>query len=348
MSGRLTVSLSALAANYRRLCASASGQVAAVVKADGYGLGAVPVASRLRQEGCGEFFVATAGEGAQLRQALPDAPIYVLEGVTAQSVDTLVASELTPVLNTPTQCSLWMQTGRAAAVHVDTGMQRLGLPFQTAAQSLAESNLPLQLFISHFARADEPGHASVQEQMARALPVYQALRERYPELRLSLCNSAALLEGLGPEDLGRAGIALYGGNPFDALPNPMRPVVSMHAQVLQLRQLEAGVPVGYGGAYVTSAPARLAVLGVGYADGLPRALSNRGEVVLHGCRCPIVGRVSMDLTVVDASAVDVQEGDMAEVFGEAVAVDEVAAHAGTIAYEILTGLSRRMSRSYLA
>lgn len=347
MSGRLTVSLSALAANYRLLREHAWGAVAAVVKADGYGLGAAPIAARLREEGCNEFFVATCGEGAQLRQTLSEATIYVFEGAHTQAIDTLVAAELTPVLNTPAQCQLWASTGRPAAVHVDTGMQRLGLPHAQATQILRDCDLRLQVLLSHFARADETDHATLQQQTARMRPIYETLRTSHPGLRLSLCNSAALMQGLGPEDFGRAGIGLYGGNPFDDRPNPMQTVLTMHARVLQVREVEGGVAVGYGGTFVTSTPTRLAVLGVGYADGLPRLLSNRGHVWLGGQRCPIVGRVSMDLIAVDASAVTVVEGDEAEIIGAAVTIDEVAAQADTITYEILTGISRRMPRTYV-
>lgn len=342
----MTVSLSALAANYRLLCQHASGAVAAVVKADGYGLGAVPIAAHLYQQGCREFFVATCTEGVQLRQSLADAVIYVLEGAYADSVEALSSADLTPVLNTPTQLALWSSTGRPAAVHVDTGMQRLGLPYSDAGRMLNDSGVPLRLFVSHFARADESGHDTLQQQISRALPVYQSLRAQHPELRLSLCNSAAMLQGLGAEDLGRAGIGLYGGNPFDGRSNPMQSVVDMRARVLQIRTVERGVPIGYGGTYVAPAPTRVAVLGVGYADGLPRLLSNRGEVWLGEQRCSILGRVSMDLTAVDVSGLDVAEGDEAQVMGAMISVDEVAAWADTIAYEILTGISRRMPRRY--
>jgi alanine racemase len=347
MSGRLTVSLSALAANYRLLRSKASADVAAVVKADGYGLGAAAIATRLLEEGCKEFFVATCSEGEQLRSALTEVPIYVLEGAHEQSLQALLDADLTPVLNTPAQCRLWSSTGRGAAVHVDTGMQRLGLPHEQAISVLSDCAVPISLLISHFARADEPGHAASGEQMSRITPVYQSLQTGHPQIRLSLCNSAALLQGLGPEDLGRAGIGLYGGNPFDDQPNPMQPVVSMHARVLQVRAVDAGVPIGYGGSFVTPKPTRLAVLGVGYADGLPRVLSNRGQVWLGGQRCSIAGRVSMDLIAVDVGALDVAEGDEAEVFGRFISIDDVADQAGTIAYEILTGISRRMPRAYI-
>lgn len=347
MSGRLSISLSALAANYRLLAQRARGEVGAVVKADAYGLGAAAVASRLKREGCRELFVATAAEGVALRHALADPVIYVLEGAYAETAADLVGANLMPVLNTPAQCAAWAPTGRPAAVHIDTGMQRLGFPAAEGIAGLGEVPFEISLFISHFARADEPGHATVTEQITRSSSFYKALKQQHPHMRLSLCNSAGLLEGLGPEDLGRAGIALYGGNPYDHAPNPMTPIVKLEARVMQIRSLPAGVPIGYGGSYVTTRPTRLAILGVGYADGVPRLLSNNGEVAWGDVRCPIVGRVSMDLLIVDATEADVNEGDWLQVIGPTVPLDDVAARAQTLAYEILTGISRRVPRIYV-
>jgi len=346
MGGELNISLSAIAANYRYLCLQATGQVAAVVKADGYGLGAVPIARKLLGEGCREFFVATLTEGVNLRQAIPDAIIYVLEGAEAETVSELCRAELTPVLNTERQCQCWKTTGRSAAVHIDTGMQRLGLSPVTAQSVIGRNELRLDLVISHFARADETGHASLQRQVDQVVPIFRGLQAHFPNLRLSLCNSAALLQGLGPESLGRAGIGLYGANPSDQPENPMQSVVEMLGRVLQIRALDEGVAVGYGGSFVTRKKTRLAVLGVGYADGIPRLLSNRGVVALSGQRCPIVGRVSMDSMTVDVTGLAVAEGDAIEVIGSTVSVDEVAGWAQTISYEVLCGLSRRLPRHY--
>jgi len=347
MSGRLTVSLSALADNYRRLCACARGEVAAVVKADGYGLGAAAVASHLVRQGCKELFVATTSEATRLRQALPQAVIYVLEGAVEDTVGELVAAQLIPVLNTPAQRDAWAPTGQPAAVHVDTGMRRLGFEWQTAAAELSNIPFPVSLFISHFARADEPGHASVALQVERCMEPYQALRATQPHIRLSLCNSAGLLEGLGPEDLGRAGIALYGGNPYHERPNPMTCVATLEGRVMQVRHAPPSTPVGYGGTFVTAKESQLAVVGVGYADGIPRLLSNNGYALVGGQSCPIVGRVSMDLTIIDVTGADVVEGDWAELIGPQIDIDVVAQRAQTLAYEILTGISTRVPREYL-
>lgn len=347
MTGRLTISLSALAANYNALCRLAQGDVAAVVKADGYGLGAEPIAHRLAAEGCREFFVASCAEGVVLREALGPVVIYVLEGALPETVQQLLQCELIPVLNTPAQIETWSQTSAVCAVHVDTGMQRLGLPWADAMQVLAETSLKLELLISHFARADEPDSSATREQMARIQPVFEAMRAHYPELRLSLGNSAALKRGLGPEHLGRAGIGLYGGNPFHHGRSSQRPVARLEGRILQVRNVAPGQAVGYGGRFIPAKPVRLATVGIGYADGVPRLLSGRGRVFIGGQHRPIVGRVSMDMIHVNLGDLPAAEGDWVEVMGANVSVDEVAEHAQTIAYEVLTGLGRRPLRQYV-
>ena len=346
MNGRLTISLGALAANYRQLCETASGAVAAVVKADAYGLGADHVGVTLWRNGCRDFFVATHEEGIALRGVLADARIFVLEGAVEDTCNELRAHGLTPVLNTQAQLEAWAPQSAPCAVHVDTGMQRLGLPWAQAAEACLGRSLQIELLITHMARADEPGHASITEQTQRIAGVYDALKARWPELRLSVSNSAGLCEGLGPEHLGRAGVGLYGGNPFVHQPNPQHAVARLEGRVLQLRDIGANVPVGYGGSFVSRSPMRIATLGVGYADGVPRLMSNCGRVYFEGQFLPIVGRVSMDLMQVDATDTGMREGDWVEVMGAHVTVDEVAAHAGTISYEVLTGLGRRLLRSY--
>jgi alanine racemase len=262
---------------------------------------------------------------------------------------------LVPVLNTPDQCEAWAVTGLAAGLHIDTGMQRLGFDFAdlhaSGTRPLLSLPFEVSLLISHFARADEPGHDSVGQQLKRLVPIVAALKNKSPSMRLSLCNSAGLLEGLGPEDLGRAGIALYGGNPFSGRSNPMQSIAKLEARVMQVRDLAPGTPVGYGGTFVTQRDSRLAILGLGYADGVPRLLSGTGAVWLAQELCPMVGRVSMDLLAVDVTglkvAETVTEGDWAEVIGAHVHVDDVAAQAQTLAYEILTRISNRVPRLYV-
>ena len=341
---QLTVSLSAIAANYQILQQSAYADVAAVVKADGYGLGANAIAQHLRNMGCTDFFVATAQEGAALAQALEDANIYVFEGATDQSAALLCQHDLIPVLNTAQQCALWRSTARAAALHVDSGLNRLGIPLKEVV-GCAEG-LNLTYLISHLARADEQDQSYTQQQVRVCQEVFGQLSQTQQSLRLSITNSAGMLRSVGPEHLGRAGIGLYGGNPFQRGANPMHPVANLYAQVLQVRELKAGETVGYNGTHVAQANTSIAVIDVGYADGIPRLLSNRGYAVAAGQQCPMVGRISMDTLAVEIGDAPVVEGDMVELFGGQIDIESVATHAQTLSYEILTGLGARLLRRY--
>ncbi len=377
MTVRLTVDLEALAHNYQ-VCSAAlqdlplSVLTGAVVKADAYGLGAVTVASRLQAQACTHFFVANAAEGQALRAALGDADalrIYVFEGALATTVSTLLAARLTPVLNSINQWQLWSQALEQAAigpelewvVHVDTGMQRLGLAPVELAGLVAADRQP-DMLMTHLACADEPGHPSVTAQLQKIV----ALAAQYPGCTLSLANSAGTLgahnlagelQPLAADAttlLARPGIALYGGAPFTdtAPPNPHNnqiwPVARLEGQVLQLRDVAAGTAVGYGASFVAPKAMRVATVGLGYADGLPRLLSNVGAGFAAGHRLPIVGRVSMDLTCVDVSAATLAEGDWVEFFGQNLALAEVAGLAQTIDYEILCGIGARVPRVYQA
>ena len=350
---RLTVDLDALAANFHWLSAAAGpAECGAVVKADAYGLGVEPIARRLFAEGCRRFFVASVAEGVQLRGLLPAADIYVFEGAVAGREDALLAAGLVPVLNSIEQIRCWRAAARgaASAVHIDTGMSRLGLSAeevqQVAAQRLLD-DLELVYVITHLACADEPAHPLTDEQIER----FEALRAMLPEARTSIGSSPGLLlDAAYRGDLVRPGIALYGGNPFASGHSPMQPVVTAEGVILQIRTVTEPVPVGYGATYTARPPARLATVGVGYADGYPRALSNRGVGWLAGTRVPLVGRVSMDLMTLDVSAVApeaAREGGLVELVGANVPLDDVARAAGTISYEILTGLGRRWARRYI-
>jgi alanine racemase len=350
-SARLRVDLNALARNFALLRARAEpGECAAVVKADAYGLGAVPVARRLLREGCRRFFVATLAEAAVVRTVSPDVSIYVLEGAVAGAVDELAALRVTPVLNTLEQVARWRGHGRAL-LHIDTGMARLGLSAADVVELAANRELlagvELEFVMTHLACADEPEHPLNREQIAR----FDRLRALLPPAPTSIGNSAGVLLG-GPHrgDLVRPGIALYGGNPLGAGANPMATVVALTAPILQIREADEPLTVGYGATYVARPPARIAVVGAGYADGYPRCLGNRATAAVAGQRVPVVGRVSMDLTCVDLSAVPrerVRVGDSVELIGPEVSLDEVAEAAGTISYEILTGLGARLVRNYV-
>jgi alanine racemase len=352
--GVLVVDLDALARNYaklRRLAAPA--ECAAVVKADAYGLGLERVALRLVREGCRHFFVANEAEGIALRALLPDASIYVFAGPDEGAERAFRAARLTPVLNALEQVERWVRDGAGPAVlHIDTGMSRLGLTAEEV-EALAGPRedlvraLEIEYVMTHLACADEPEHPLNRRQ----LDAFARLRRRVPAAKTSIGNSAGIL--LGGEhcgDLVRPGIGLYGGNPRVAGPNPMEPVVTLEGRILQIRAVPEATTVGYGATHVATPPCRLAVVGVGYADGYPRGLGNRCAAAFAGHRLPVVGRVSMDLLCLDASAVppsQISAGDYVELLGPTVLLDEVAAAADTISYEILTGLGPRVARRYL-
>ena len=350
-SGVLVVDLDALARNYGVVCrAAAPAECGAVVKADAYGLGMEAVARRLFAEGCRSYFVATLAEGLELRTLLPRARIFVFEGAVADSAPELAAAALVPVLNTLAQVERWAKIGGAAALHVDTGMSRLGLSAAEVATLAAEparlAGIEIECVLTHLACADEPEHRLNAAQLAD----FERLRAELPAAKTSIGNSACAF--LGAEyhgDLVRAGIVLYGGNPFLARPSPVESVVRLSATILQVREIELDVTIGYGATYAARGPARIAVAGIGYADGLPRCLGNKGAASVAGVRVPIAGRVSMDLLCLDVSALPadaVSEGMVAHFIGGGISVDEVADTAGTISYEILTGLGARLQREY--
>lgn len=366
---RATVDLDALARNYRLLAERGGGRPpAGIVKADGYGVGAVAVACRLLDEGCERFFVARLDEGLALRSALrsvlppgPGPEILVLDGATPGADDELVAADLTPVLNDLGQVERWRaaaaSAGRTlpAALHVDTGMTRLGLPTAEADRLAAEpsrlNGLAVGIVMSHLASADEPGSPQPAAQLER----FRRLRSRFPQGLASLANSAGTF--LGPEyrfDLIRPGISLYGGAPLPGRGrNPMEPVVTIEVPVLQVQEAEPGTEVGYGATHRVERPTRLATIAVGYADGFPRAARHRHGlgrgVTIGGHSAPIVGRISMDLVVVDVGhllADTVVAGTPVELLGPHQLLDDVATAAGTIANEILTSIGSRYERVY--
>lgn len=346
----LRIDLDALARNYRLLRdRAAPAECSAVVKANAYGLGVERVVQRLLREGCRRFFVATAAEASEVRSLAPVAEICVFEGALASTVDALVALGARPVLNTFEQVERWRGHG-PALLHLDTGMNRLGLgASEVAALAVRKdvlADLELDFVMTHLACADEPDHPLNGEQLAR----FELLRRQLPAARTSIGNSAGtLLDGSYRGDLVRPGIALYGGNPFSDRPNPMAPVVTLTAPILQLRDIGEPQTVGYGATYLASPPARLAVVGIGYADGYPRNLGNAGTAAIAGRRVPVVGRVSMDLIALDVGGLPrdaVRVGDAVELIGLTVGLDDVAAAAGTISYEILTGLGGRLVRQY--
>jgi alanine racemase len=354
----LAIDLAALVANWRDLAARvAPAECAAVVKADGYGLGAVPVANALWQAGARSFFVADIEAGVRLRAALPDARIIVLHGVPAGTQDEIAARGLVPVLSTLAEMERWhshaarLSRRLPAIIHIDTGMNRLGLPIPELDRvrndlSTMLAGLDLQAWMSHLACADHPEHPLTAEQRHLFLNTLQGL----PAARRSLGNSAGIFHGRDYHfDLVRPGIALYGPNPAPWLPNPMRPVIRLLGRILQVRDVPAGVTVGYDATHLVTRPGRVAALGLGYADGYPWSLAGKGHVMIAGQPCPVIGRVSMDLLTVDVTEVPEQHlavGGWAEVIGPSRDVDQVAREAGSIGYEILTRLGSRYHRVY--
>jgi alanine racemase len=340
--GLLTIDCGAVVRNWRRLCEThASGAVAAVLKADAYGLGAAPIATALRDAGCRHFFVATVEEGEALRGALGEGPmIAVLGGFRAGR-----HKGLTPVLNSVEQFE-----GHSGQVilHVDSGMSRLGLPLSEL-EALAADPAPLErleiLYVmTHLAAAEEPQHPMNVAQLARFNEACLGL----PRARRSIANSSGIF--LGPRfgsDLARPGAALYGLNPTPGHANPMEPVFTLSGQILQLRDIPAGQTVGYGGAWLATRPSRIATIGIGYADGLPRALEGKLQGRYQGQEFPMVGRVSMDLMTFDVTGIrGVKPGRWIEIIGPGQDADTVAGMAGTIGYELLTSLGRRFRRDY--
>ena len=351
--GVLTVDLDALARNYRALReAAAQAACGAVVKANAYGLGVGPVARRLWDEGCRHFFVATAGEGIELRGLLPGARIFVFEGVREGSATGVINANLTPVLNSIEQIRHWRTagSGQPAALHLDTGMSRLGLTdaeVREVSRTRLLEGVDLRYALTHLACADVPSHPM----NARQVRDFADLLESLPGVETSIGGSAGIL--LGPEfhgDLVRPGIALYGGSPFANGDSPMEPVVTLEGIVLQTRTVRRQQTVGYGATRSVQPGARLATVGVGFADGYPRALGNRGVALVAGTKVPVVGRVSMDLITLDVSGLApgaLQPGDPVELIGRNVPLDDLARAAGTIGYEVLTGLGSRWQRRYI-
>lgn len=360
--GRLTIDLVALAGNWRTLRDLSQPAVCgACIKGDGYGIGLERAADALWNAGCGTFFVALPEEGMRLREVLPGATIYILNGLFRGAEADYREAKLIPVLGSPGEIEDWGRFARSidqeqpAAIHVDTGMNRLGLTLDEAEAFSGvnmEPGVAPQLLVSHLACGDTPGHPL----NLRQLEAFHRAKALFPDMPASLANSAGILSG--PDyhfDLVRPGIALYGGRAQAEGTNPMAPVVTLEARVLQLRDVTPDETVGYGAVGRLDKPGRIAIVSVGYADGLLRGagesdVSAGAAGWIAGHRVPYVGRVSMDLIALDVSSVPeriVERGSWIELFGPHVAIDEVARAAGTIGYELLTDLSRRYARRYV-
>jgi alanine racemase len=360
-NGVLTVDLDAIVANWRKLEKTAvPAECAAVIKADAYGCGIAPVARALAAAGCKTFFVATLDEARAARAALPSAAIYVLDGFFQNCGDVFAKIDAKPVIGDLNELAEWdvfcRRSGWAggAAIHIDTGMNRLGLNLVEAQGIVPRINAGdhgITLVMSHLACAEALNHTL----NARQLATFREIASLYSGVPASLSNSSGIY--LGPQfqfDLVRPGAALYGVNPTPEADNPMQPVVDLKARIVHVRNVERGDTVGYGATWTARRLTKLAIISAGYADGYFRAAgSNDGtrgaEVVVAGKRCPIAGRISMDLIAVDITDLPhnaARRGHMVTLIGEGITVDELAHHFGTVGYEVLTSLGPRYARVY--
>jgi alanine racemase len=360
-SAILHVDLAAIAANWQALCRRhASGAVAAVVKADAYGLGAAAVAPYLLAAGCRHFFTAHFSEALALRPLLPRAMLAALNGPPPGSEREHLAHDILPVLGSLDAIDRWTalahREGRRLPVllQVDTGMNRLGLNAADlrvlAAAPDRLDGLELRYVLTHLVASelpDDPANAAQLDRFAAACAML-------PPAPRSLSNSSGLfLDGRFASDLARPGAALYGINPTPGCPSPMRVPVRLHARILQVHDIEAGETVGYNATWRAPRPCRIATLGIGYADGWRRALSGRAPPArragadFDGPPIPLVGRISMDLTTCDVTDHPaIGAGDWLELMGPHCSPDALAEAAGTNAYEILTGFGPRIVRAY--
>jgi alanine racemase len=360
-SGILTIDLDALVANWRKLEKTAvPAECAAVIKANAYGCGTEPVAKALARAGCKTFFVATVEEAAAARAAVPSAVLYVLNGFIQNAGEAYARIDARPVIGELNELAEWdvfcRRTGWAGgvAIHIDTGMQRLGLTVSEAQALIPRINAGdhgISLVMSHLACAENLHH----QMNARQLAAFREVASLFAGVPASLCNSSGIFLGSPYHfDMVRPGAALYGVNPTPEADNPMQPVVDLKARVMQIRHLERGDTVGYGAIWTARRPTTLAIVSAGYADGYFRAGSSndgtRGaEVMVAGKRCPVAGRISMDLMAVDVTDLEkntLRRGHLVTLIGEGITLDELAHHFGTIGYEVLTRLGPRYARVY--
>jgi alanine racemase len=355
-TARLTIDLAALRANWQHLAGlGGAAQTAAVVKADGYGLGAAPIAKALWQAGTRTFFTVYPQEALDLRKMLAKARIFTLAGLDAHSAGPCRKAGITPVINCDEELETWRAeaikagTPLACALHFDTGMNRLGFDPQAAARlSANREHIEIVLVMSHLACGEERRHPMNALQLAR----FEEIAAHFAGVRRSLANSAGVLLGSGYHfDLLRPGIALYGGEPMVGEPNPMQPVASFHARILQVRDAKKGETVGYSATQTLTRDSAIAIAGAGYADGVKRGGSGRkgggASGWIGGHSVPILGRISMDLTAFDVTDVPQSVLDREkwiEFFGPNMPLDEFARACGTISYEVLTGMGKRAER----
>ena len=360
-TGVLTVDLDAIVANWRKLEKTAvPAECSAVIKANAYGCGIEPVARALAKAGCKTFFVATIDEARAARAAAPSSALYVLNGFMQNTGEAYAKVDAKPVIGDLNELAEWDVFCRrngwsgGAAIHIDTGMHRLGLTLAEAQGLIPRINAGdhgISLVMSHLACAESLHHPM----NARQLATFREIASLFTGVPASLSNSSGIFLGAPFQfDMVRPGAALYGVNPTPEADNPMQGVIDLKARVMRIREIERGDSVGYGATWTARRPTRLAIVAAGYADGYFRAGgSNDGtrgaEAVVADKRCPVAGRISMDLMAIDVTDLEknaVRRGHLVTLIGEGVTVDELAHHFGTIGYEVLTSLGARHTRIY--
>lgn len=362
-TGTITVDLGRIARNWQSLAGLVAPSVCgAVVKADAYGLGAERIIPALARAGCTAFFIATPDEAEHARRLVPDADIFALDGLVGNSAPAFARLAVKPVLSTLDDVVTWSAYCRArseplaAALHIDTGLNRLGLPVRDvrllAADRSMMAGIRFDLVMSHLASADNPRDPKNRDQLV----AFETLTALFPGVRRSLAASDGLMLGRAFHfDLVRPGYALYGGQATQLNPAPVEPAVVVSARILAVADVTPGETVGYSATWRAQRPSRIATIAAGYADGVPRAASAPdgrpgGYVNITGHLAPIVGRVSMDLITVDVT--DLPEGaaapgEFARLIGDGISFEEAGHAGGTIGYEILTRLGPRFARLYI-
>ena len=362
LGGQLSIDLGALARNWRALDkVSAGALTGAVVKADAYGTGITVASKALHAAGARFFFVATPDEGIAVRAAVPDAHIFVMNGLYPGAANLYIRQNMMPVLSSVEMLEEWLakclerNEAYPSAFHFDTGINRLGFRLNEAGfvrERIEALGYAPQMLMSHLACADQPNHEKNRTQLA----LFGSVMAQFPGIPASLANSAGLMTGRDYHfQMVRPGIALYGGRAVTGRKNPMAPVVTLHVPIIQVKEARTGETVGYNASYSLSRDSRLAIVAHGYADGFFRSLSGSnarpgGKVAIRGKLCPVVGKVSMDQIVVDITELGPnipEPGEGAEVLGALIGADDQADAGGTIGYEVLTSLKGRYSRNYV-
>ncbi len=359
--GALTIDLGAIAGNWQALARrTMPAECAAVIKADAYGSGIEPVAAALAKAGCKTFFVADLAEARRARAAAPTAAVYVLNGLMPSTPPSFAEINARPVIGSMLELAEWdafvaaQQWRGGAALHVDTGMNRLGISAEEAAAlapRIRSGNHGITLVMSHLACAEMPEHPLNDKQ----IKLFREVRILYRGIPSSLANSSGVFLGAAAHcDMVRPGAALFGVNPMPGRSNPMQAVIDLRGRIVQVRTVPRGGTIGYDATWTAKRSTRVAIVAVGYADGYLRAASASdhtpgGHAIVSAKRCPLAGRVSMDLLAVDVTELPegaVRRGDMATLIGNGITVDDLANSAGTIGYEVLTSLGRRYHRVY--